>query len=278
MSSTSSHPYGMLALVAGVAAASYFGLAQFVSTEGPAEHGPATPGLDSVFSGRVDPALLPRAPVAPLPTPAPLASAPAAETESLPETSDAPAAIETEHADTSPVAEAEAEPDLETESAAADAEPGPAAPAAKATMTGSAETPAAASVPVPAPTPARTAATAPPDAGVAQRWWPATTPPGQFGLSHAGQLSGQAKLALSFTHAVDVDSGNAAIRVLGSDGALVIGQWTASPRNPRMLLFAVPQAGRYTVIVGDAVKDQRGSRLGLRAQGPVYVRAVSPNP
>lgn len=111
----------------------------------------------------------------------------------------------------------------------------------------------------------------PPDARLVYPWWPTQPRAGSFDLIYAGQLAKRSAIALNFSQAVDPSSASA-LKVLDDSGKPVGGQWKPAACNPRMLVFETPAAGRYTVVVGPGIKDQRGRELGYRAEGPVYLR------
>lgn|GEM_PF-2075676 len=288
------HPLGTLVVVVVIAAATYFAFDLLASNDkaDSADSGRLDP--ESVFSGSVDPmdVALDDSDSMPVPTSGgqtamvgTATSSDAAATEThggAADTVDDPAEVE----DT---LEAESGDDAErSEHMAADPEPSYGSkPMPAPTPEARPEPgPDASDEPMSPATPPRSATrtqaapkasnttverAGPPDARLVYQWWPAQPRAGSFGLIYAGQLAQRSAIALNFSQAVDPTSAGA-LKVLDDSGKPVSGEWEPAASNPRMLVFETPAAGRYTVVVGPEIKDQRGRELGYRAEGPVYLR------
>lgn len=169
------------------------------------------------------------------------------------------------------------------------AAPKPSAPASKLKPRPSPAPAAAAAAPEPAavtPAPAKpkassdvasaaSAATATKTARTAPApitpWWTAAKPGGELSLLFAGEAASQRAIALLFSSTMgDAATAGKQIAVSGPGGKPLHGTWMPAP-NPRMLLFRVSSAGRYTVKVGAGVADAQGNKLGAALQGPVDV-------
>jgi len=179
---------------------------------------------------------------APAPAPAPVAEAPVAAAASAPAAPAAPAP-----------AEAPATP---AEPAAAEA---PAEPTEAPNTTASAP---------PAAAPRPTA-----EADALKQWWPepSTLPASQLKLQYAGQVQGQAAIALLFTAPLKLETMKEFASVRSGNGEVVAGEWTLA-RNPKMAVFSGLAPGRYTVILQPQISDQQGYMLGMTLKGPVYVQ------
>lgn len=115
----------------------------------------------------------------------------------------------------------------------------------------------------------------PPAAAALRAWWaPSGTPKADgFRLVYAGEASFTNAIVLLFSKPVQTSAADH-IRVIGDHGKTVTGTWSASDKNPRMLIFKT-KPGPYTVVVPGAVKDTEGGTLGTGRSGPVYVHAAN---
>ena len=167
------------------------------------------------------------------------------------------------------------------------AEPDPAPVEKPAVTPAPAEAPAPAAAPAPAPeapaAPAETSTAAPAsapapakpaaDADAIKQWWPepSTMPANQLKLQYAGQVQGQAAIALLFTAPLKLESMKEFASIRAANGEAVAGEWTLA-KNPKMAVFGGLAPGRYTVILQPQISDQQGYMLGLTLKGPVYVQ------
>lgn len=163
------------------------------------------------------------------------------------------------------------------------AAPAPAAPAASPAPAPQASATPKKSAPKPAPK-TQTANAAepdtvgpvkpkPPEADALKPWWPdpAKIPATQLKLQYAGQVQGQQAIALLFSAPLNVDSVKQYVAVRTIEGVNVAGQWEVG-QNPRLVVFRGVKPGRYTVILSPEVADQKGFMLGMKLQGPVYIQ------
>ncbi len=244
----------------------------------------ANPTSDSVFASDIASAPAAEPVVKPQPgdgAPAPsVADSEPAASAAVPEE---PAAA-AESPDATPVQQqlaAAPEPSPAAPAPPAEATPAPAAPAPEpaAAVT---ETPAAtessSSEPVAAPSEAAApskprkpkAATAPRADALAQ-WWPSAPTPGRLNLLYAGQAAQSPAIALLFDSVfADATAAGNAIRVVDAQGRTVGGSWELASNRRLLLLKAKP--GRYTLVVGADLANQRGQTLAAELHGPVYVR------
>lgn len=247
----------------------------------------ANPSSESVFASDIastpaaDPAGKPPAGEADA-LPAVASSEPVAS-EPVATAAEVPAATQTPN--TTPVQQqVAAAPESSPAAEAAEAAPAPVAPAAEpaapATETPSAsESPAAsetvaaaseAAAPAPAKPRKPKAATAPRADALAQ-WWPSAPTSGRLNLLYAGQAAQSPAIALLFDSVfADATAAGSAIRVVDDQGRTVGGSWELASNRRLLLLKAKP--GRYTLVVGADLANQRGQTLGTELHGPVYVR------
>lgn len=122
-------------------------------------------------------------------------------------------------------------------------------------------------------TPAPAAVKAAPEADVIKPWWPdpSTMPAKQLKLEYAGQVHGQAAIALRFSAPLKLETVQQNVTVRTASGEAVAGEWKLG-RNPALAVLSGLAPGRYTVILQPQVTDQQGFMLGATLTGPVYVK------
>lgn len=258
---------------------------------------PPTAKVEEVFTGTADPNAPPdpetTEELAAAPTPDAPGTAPSEVTETEPE----PVAAETAPAPAEHLPEAESvesgtatgeEPDPMTAAPselASAPEPAPVEPAPAPTPE---PTPAPEPAPVepapavaearPPPKPAEPARAvtrrSPPSADVVGRWWgePGKQDANQLNVTFAGQAAGEKAIAVMFDKTFsDASSAAANIQVLTQKGQSARGRWELGA-NPRMLLFRGVGSGRYTLVLAPELSDARGTTLGRKLSGPVYIQ------
>lgn len=207
------------------------------------------------------------------------AAQPAAAEPAAAETAPETAAAETPAAapEPAPAAKAEAAPQAAAPAPAAKSEPAPAPKPEAAPAKPKAEPKPAAKAEAeakPSPAPAPAAAAPAPKAATAapiKPWW-AGDLPGELSVVYAGSAAYKKAIVLMFNGAFDgPDALNQHIKVK-DDGGSIPGKWEISSSNKRMATFAVPRAGRYQVVVGSGVADNKGKSLKKPEQGAVDVK------
>lgn len=245
----------------------------------------ANPTSDSVFASDI--ASTPAADLAGKAQESEAAALPAvADSEPSAASDEAPAAPDTDAPNATPVQQqiaavpepgpaAQAPAPAESTSAPAPAEPRaePATPAAEtsaaAESTASAEPAAAPSEP--AAKPSKPKSTTAPRADALAQWWPSAPTPGRLNLLYAGQAAQSPAIALLFDSVfADTAAAGSAIRVVDGQGKTVSGSWELASNRRLLMLKAKP--GRYTIVIGADLANQRGQTLGTELHGPVYVR------
>ena len=242
----------------------------------------ANPTSDAVFASDIasapaaEPVVKPKEGEA-SPSPAVANSEPAAAGTEAPAATEAtPSAVAT---NTTPVQEqvaAAPEPSPAAEAPAPTASKSePAVPAAEKPVASESTAPAE---PAPAPSepaapakPSKPKSTTAPRADALAQWWPSAPTSGRLNLLYAGQAAQSPAIALLFDSVfADASAAGTAIRVVDSQGKAVSGSWELAS-NRRLLMLKV-KPGRYTVVVGSELANQRGQTLGTELHGPLYVR------
>lgn len=242
------------------------------------------PTSDAVFASDIasapaaDPVVKPQEGEA---APSPAASSEPAMTNAEAPVADGPA---TESTDAAPAQEQTA---TASEPSSPAAEPAPAAPAPVAQpATPIADKPTAAENTAPAEPafasgepapvvqgakPSKPKSTTSPRADALAQWWPSAPTSGRLNLLYAGQAAQSPAIALLFDSVfADTSAAGTAIRVVDSQGKTVSGSWELASNRRLLMLKAKP--GRYTIVVGADLANQRGQTLGTELHGPLYVR------
>ncbi|WP_421794019.1 hypothetical protein [Hydrocarboniphaga effusa] len=226
----------------------------------------ANPTSDSVFASDI--ASTPAADLAGKAQESEAAALPAvADSEPSAASDEAPAAPDTDAPNATPV----------QQQIAAVPEPSPAAQAPAPAESTSAPAPAepsaepAAAPSEPAAKPSKPKSTTAPRADALAQWWPSAPTPGRLNLLYAGQAAQSPAIALLFDSVfADTAAAGNAIRVVDGQGKTVSGSWELASNRRLLMLKAKP--GRYTIVIGADLANQRGQTLGTELHGPVYVR------
>lgn len=103
-------------------------------------------------------------------------------------------------------------------------------------------------------------------------WW-INQNPAALQISYVGSAAFKRAIVImaggNFASAAAADQH---IAVLTPDGRRLSGQWELSPANRSMLVFSIPDAGPYQVIIGGAFSDQQNRAVGTTLRGSVQVQ------